>query len=38
VAPTCVSCHNQHPKSAKKDFELHDVRGGGVVSFPLKER
>ena len=38
VTPACVECHNQHPKSSKKDFELRDVMGGLVISFPLKER
>jgi len=34
VTPTCVSCHNSHPKSPKHDFKLHDVIGGIVVSIP----
>ncbi len=38
VTSTCVNCHNNHPKSSKKNFELHDVMGGVVVSFPLNKR
>ena len=36
VAPSCVNCHNAHPKSPKNDFKLNDVMGGIVVSFPLR--
>jgi hypothetical protein len=31
VAPACVSCHNGHVDSPRKDFELNDVMGGVVV-------
>lgn len=31
----CVSCHNAHPNSTKKDFALNDTMGGLVVSIPL---
>lgn len=31
----CVDCHNSHSKSPKRDFQLGDVMGGIVVTFPL---
>jgi hypothetical protein len=36
VTPACVTCHNAHPKSPKRDFKLYDVIGGIVVSVPMK--
>ncbi len=35
LSQTCVSCHNGHPNSPKKDFKPHDVMGGVVVTLPL---
>jgi hypothetical protein len=35
-SPACISCHNQHPKSAKKDWKPEDVMGGLVVRVPLE--
>lgn len=35
VTGACVTCHNAHPKSPKRDFELDDVMGGVVVTLPL---
>lgn len=35
LSPSCVSCHNNHPKSPKRDFKLNDVMGGIVMTFPL---
>lgn len=32
---TCVSCHNSHADSPKKDWVLNDVRGAIEVSIPL---
>ncbi len=34
VAPGCVSCHNQHPESPKKDWALHDMMGATTWSYP----
>jgi len=36
VSPACVSCHNNHPNSPKRDFKLNDVMGGIVMTLPLK--
>jgi hypothetical protein len=35
VSQACVACHNSHPKSPKKDFQVGDVMGGLVIEFPL---
>jgi hypothetical protein len=32
----CVQCHNNHPKSPKRDFQKGDVMGGIVVSLPVE--
>jgi hypothetical protein len=37
VSPSCVSCHNSHPLSPKKNYKLNDVMGGVVISFPLSD-
>ena len=36
VAESCVTCHNSHANSPKRDFKLNDVMGGIVLSIPLK--
>jgi hypothetical protein len=35
VAPVCVSCHNDHKDSPKRDFKIGDVMGGVVIRIPL---
>ena len=35
VTRVCVDCHNTHPKSPRSDFNVGDVMGGLVISFPL---
>lgn len=35
VTQACVTCHNAHAGSPKKDFRLHDVMGGVLISIPL---
>jgi len=34
VAPACVSCHNEHPNSAKIDWKLKDIMGATTWSYP----
>ncbi|HWO99945.1 MAG TPA: DUF3365 domain-containing protein [Methylococcus sp.] len=34
VASPCVSCHNEHPDSPKKDWKLHEVMGATTWSYP----
>lgn len=36
VSMACVTCHNSHPLSAKRDYKLHDVMGGIIISFPVR--
>ncbi|MBM3882714.1 MAG: DUF3365 domain-containing protein [Verrucomicrobia bacterium] len=33
---SCVDCHNRHPKSPRRDFQLNDVMGAIVVRVPLE--
>jgi len=35
VTKSCVTCHNGHPKSARRDFKRGDVMGGIHISFPV---
>ena len=35
VSQSCVDCHNTHPKSPKRDFQVGEVMGGLVIEFPL---
>jgi hypothetical protein len=35
VAEACVSCHNNHKDTPKRDFKLDDVMGGVVVRVAL---
>jgi Protein of unknown function (DUF3365) len=34
----CVDCHNAHPHSPRKDFQLGDIMGGMIIEFPLGKR
>ena len=38
LSPACVSCHNRHPDSPKKDYQAGDVMGGLVIEFPVGNR
>lgn len=35
VSESCVSCHNAHPNSSRRDYKLNDVMGGIVITIPL---
>jgi hypothetical protein len=35
VAPACVTCHNDHKDSPKKDFKIGDVMGAVVIRIPI---
>lgn len=35
VASACVTCHNEHKDSPKRDFEVGDVMGGVVIRIPM---
>jgi hypothetical protein len=36
VSEACVTCHNEHPLSPRKNYKLNDVMGGVIIQFPLK--
>lgn len=36
VTRACVTCHNSHEQSPKRDYKLHDVMGGIIISFPVQ--
>jgi Protein of unknown function (DUF3365) len=36
VSPACVSCHNEHKDTPKKDFKLGQTMGGVVIRVPMK--
>lgn len=35
VSAACVTCHNTHPLSPKRDFKNRDVMGGIAITIPL---
>lgn len=35
LSSSCVTCHNSHPESSKKDYQIGDVMGGLVIEFPV---
>ena len=37
VTKSCVHCHNNHPRSPKKDFKRGEVMGGIHISFPISK-
>ena len=37
VTEACVDCHNTHPLSPKRDFQLNDVMGAIVITIPLDD-
>jgi len=36
IAKACVSCHNDHKDTPRRDFKMGDVMGGVVVRIPMK--
>jgi hypothetical protein len=34
VAEACVTCHNEHPESPKRDWRLGDVMGATTWTYP----
>lgn len=36
VSSACVSCHNGHPLSPKRDFKVKDVMGGIAITIPVE--
>jgi hypothetical protein len=38
ISQACVSCHNGHLNSPKKDYKLNDVMGGIIITIPVSEK
>lgn len=36
ISPVCITCHNGHRLSPKRDFKLNDVMGGIAITIPLE--
>jgi hypothetical protein len=36
ITAACTTCHNAHPLSPKRDFQVGDLMGGIVITIPLK--
>jgi adenylate cyclase len=34
VAPACVTCHNEHPDTPKRDWKLDDIMGATTWTYP----
>jgi hypothetical protein len=37
ISSSCVTCHNAHPLSPKRDFKIGDLMGGVVITIPLED-
>ena len=37
ISSSCITCHNSHPLSPKRDFKMGDVMGGVVITIPLED-
>lgn len=37
VSSVCVTCHNAHPLSPKRDYQLNDVLGAVSISIPAPD-
>jgi hypothetical protein len=37
VSESCVSCHNSHANSPRRDYKLNDVMGGIIITIPVSE-
>jgi hypothetical protein len=35
ISRACVTCHNSHESSPKRDFKLNDIMGGLAILIPL---
>lgn len=36
ISQSCVTCHNGHALSPRRDYKLDEVMGGIIISFPLQ--
>ncbi|MGH7804057.1 MAG: Tll0287-like domain-containing protein [Candidatus Binatia bacterium] len=35
IAPACITCHNEHKDSPRRDFQMGSVMGGVVIRIPV---
>jgi hypothetical protein len=35
VAQACVTCHNEHPNSPRRNYKVGDVMGGIIITIPI---
>ena len=36
VSTACLTCHNRHPLSPKRDFKMNDVMGAIAITIPIE--
>ncbi len=36
ITTACTTCHNAHPLSPKRDFQVGDLMGGIVITIPIE--
>ena len=36
ISRSCVECHNRHPNSPRRDYEVNDVMGGVIITIPVE--
>jgi hypothetical protein len=37
ISQACIGCHNAHPDSPRRNFQLNDVMGGILISLPVQQ-
>ena len=37
IAQACIGCHNAHPDSPRRNFQLNDVMGAILISIPMEQ-
>lgn len=37
VSESCVKCHNAHPNSSRRDYNINDVMGGVIITIPVSD-
>ena len=37
VSESCVTCHNSHANSPRRDYKLNDVMGGVIITIPISD-
>lgn len=37
VSESCVTCHNSHANSPRRDYKVNDVMGGIIITIPVSD-